>query len=137
MLYTTLIWVFLFRTKFRYKTDCSLKIQPYTIKKILLQILKSNRWIAFFFTLLIHISNFVLIGYYLLYDLQAYILYIILNYKNLQFKQFIDDIAIYFYFSINFASVKDIRRICNSKVDLLKFIFNKKILSKVIVLSYN
>ena len=28
-------------------------------------------------------SNFVLIGYYLLYDLYAYILYIILNYKNL------------------------------------------------------
>ena len=34
------------------------------------------------------------IEYYLLYDLKAYILYIILNYKNLQFKQFIDDIAI-------------------------------------------
>ena len=47
-----------------------------------------------FFTLLIHMSNFVSIKYYLLYDLQAQILYIILNYKNLQFKQFIDDIAI-------------------------------------------
>ena len=35
------------------------------------------------------------IGYYLLYDLVAYILYIILNYKNLQFKQFINGIAIY------------------------------------------
>ena len=40
--------------------------------------------------------NFVLIGYYLLYDLLVYILYIILNNKNLQFKQFIDDIAINF-----------------------------------------
>ena len=38
--------------------------------------------------------KFVLIGYYLLYDLQAYILCIILNYKNLQFKKFIDDIVI-------------------------------------------
>ena len=49
-----------------------------------------------FFILLIHVSNFVLIGYYLLYDLLFYILYIILNYKNLQFKQLIDDIAIDF-----------------------------------------
>ena len=47
-----------------------------------------------FFTLLIHISNFVSIEYYLLYDLYAHILCIILNYKNLQFKQFINDIAI-------------------------------------------
>ena len=38
-------------------------------------------------------SNFVPIRYYLLYG-QAYILCIILNYKNLRFKQFIDDIAI-------------------------------------------
>ena len=49
-----------------------------------------------FFTLLIHKSIFVLIGYYLLYDLKHYILCIILNYKNLQFKKFIDDIAIDF-----------------------------------------
>ena len=39
-----------------------------------------------FFILLIYILNFVLIEYY--------ILCIILNYKNLQFKQFIDYIAI-------------------------------------------
>ena len=39
-------------------------------------------------------SNFVSIEYYLLYNLQDYILCIILNYKNFQFKQFIDDIAI-------------------------------------------
>ena len=39
-------------------------------------------------------SNFVLIRYYLPYDRIAYILYIILNYKYLQFKQFIDDISI-------------------------------------------
>ena len=47
-----------------------------------------------FFMRLIHMSNFVSIRYYLLYDLQAYYLCIILNYKNLQFKKFIDDIAI-------------------------------------------
>ena len=41
-------------------------------------------------------SNFVLIKYYLLYDLYIYILCIILKYKNLQFKQFIDKIAIDF-----------------------------------------
>ena len=39
-----------------------------------------------FFTFLIYMSTFVLIGYYLLCDLYAYILHIILNYKNLQFK---------------------------------------------------
>ena len=38
--------------------------------------------------------SFVSIRYYLLYDLQVYILCIMLNYKNLQFKKFIDDIAI-------------------------------------------
>ena len=45
-----------------------------------------------FFMLLMHTSNFILIKYYL----QDYILCIILNYKNLQFKQLIDDIAIDF-----------------------------------------
>ena len=49
-----------------------------------------------FFMLLIQISNFVSIEYYLLYDLSAYILCILLNYKTLQFKQFIDDITINF-----------------------------------------
>ena len=49
-----------------------------------------------FFTLLIHKSNFLLIGYFLLYNLKHYILCIILNDKNLQFKQFIDDITIDF-----------------------------------------
>ena len=47
-----------------------------------------------FFTFLIHMSNFVSIRHYLLYDLEVYILCIILNYKNLQFKLFIDDIPI-------------------------------------------
>ena len=38
--------------------------------------------------------NFVSIEYYLLFDLKVYILCIILNYKNLQFKNFIDNIVI-------------------------------------------
>ena len=49
-----------------------------------------------FFTLLIHMSKFVSIRYYLLYDLETYILCIILKCKNLQFKKFIDDITINF-----------------------------------------
>ena len=59
---------------------------------------------------------------------------IILNYKNLQFKQFIDNIAIDFLFSRNFANIKDIRRKCNPMVDLSKFISNKKIFSNGLVL---
>ena len=87
-----------------------------------------------FFMFLIHILNFVSIGYYLLYDLEVYILCIILNYKNLQFKKFIDDIAINLYFSWNFASMEDIKRRYNLIVDLSKFTSNKKILSKFVAL---
>ena len=50
--------------------------------------------IKLYFLYFIRLFNFMLIGYYLLYDLYDYILCIILNYKNLQFKQFIDDIVI-------------------------------------------
>ena len=39
--------------------------------------------------------------------------------------------------SESFASIKDIRRKCNSVVDLSKFTFNKKILSEVVTLGYN
>ena len=53
----------------------------------------------------------------------------------MQFKQFIDDIAIDIYFFRNFASIEDIRRRCNPMVDLLKFTFNKKILSNAV--AYN
>ena len=73
---------------------------------------------------------------YLLYDQQAYILCITLNYKNLQIKQFIDDIAIDLQLSRNFASMEYIRR-SNPMVDLSKFTFNKKILSKVVALGFN
>ena len=47
-----------------------------------------------FFIFLAHMSGFVIIGYYLLYDAQTYFSYIILNYKNLRFKQLIDGIII-------------------------------------------
>ena len=58
--------------------------------------------------------------------------------QKLAFKQFIDDIAIDFYFSRNFASMEDIRRRkCNPMVDLSKFTLIKKILSEVVVLGYN
>ena len=59
------------------------------------------------------------------------------NYKTLQLKQFIDDIAIVFYFSRNVASMENIRRRYNSMMDLSKFTSNKKILSKVVILGYN
>ena len=42
------------------------------------------------YTLNTNVKN-VSVRYYLLYDLHVYILCIILYYKNLQFKQFIDD----------------------------------------------
>ena len=71
-----------------------------------------------FFMLLIYISNFMSIRYYLLYDLSAYILYIILNYKSVQFEQFIDNITIDFLLSRNFASTEVIRKRCNSTVNL-------------------
>ena len=47
-----------------------------------------------FFMFLKHMSNFMLIGCYLLFDPENYILYIILDYKNLKFKHLIDDIAL-------------------------------------------
>ena len=47
-----------------------------------------------FFIFLTHMSNFVIIGYYLLNDAQTYFSYIILSYKNLLFKQLIDGIII-------------------------------------------
>ena len=56
---------------------------------------------------------------------------VILNYKNLQFKQFIDDISIDLYFSRNIANMENIKRKYNPMVDLSKFTSNKKILSKV------
>ena len=62
---------------------------------------------------------------------------IILYYKNLKFKHLVDNIVIDLRFSRNFTSMEVIRRECYLIVDLLKFSSNKKILSGVVVLSYN
>ena len=82
-------------------------------------------------------QNFFQFGCYLLFNQQNYFLCIILDYKNLKFKHLIDNIYIDFGSSESFASIKDIRRKCNSVVDLSKFTFNKKILSEVVTLGYN
>ena len=71
-------------------------------------------------------SNFALIIWYLLYDLETYFLYIILNYKNFKFKQLIGDITINLWSFEDFASIENIRRKCNSMMNLSKFISNKK-----------
>ena len=56
--------------------------------------------------------------------------------QNLKFKHLIDDMTIDFWSSINFANMKDTRRKYNSIVDLSKFTSNKKILGRVVALSY-
>ena len=55
----------------------------------------------------------------------------------MQFKSFIDNITIDLQFSKNLASIKNIIRRCIPRVDLPKFTFNTKILSKVIAIGYN
>ena len=55
----------------------------------------------------------------------------------MQFKQLIDDIVIDLQYFGNFASIENIRRKCNPKVDFSKFISNKKILIEVVSLNYN
>ena len=62
-------------------------------------------------------------------------LHIILYYKNLKCKYFIDNITINLWFFGNFASKEDMKRKCNPMMDLLKFLSNKKILSGVVVIS--
>ena len=54
-----------------------------------------------------------------------------LRLQNLKFKYLIDDIDIDIWYFGNFASMEDIRRKCNLMMNLSKFIFNKKILSRV------
>ena len=44
--------------------------------------------------------------------------YVILDYKNSKFKDFIDDIVIDLWSFWNFANIKDTRRKCNSIVNL-------------------
>ena len=49
----------------------------------------------------------------------------------------IDDIVIDLQYFGNFASIENIIRKCNPKVDFSKFISNKKILIEVVSLNYN
>ena len=44
--------------------------------------------------------------------------YIILDHKKLKYKNLFDDIAIHFLSFWNFANVEDIKRKCNSMVNL-------------------
>jgi len=74
---------------------------------------------------------------YLLFNLKTYFLCIILDNKNLKFKDLSDDIAFDIWFFWNFASMEDLRRYCNLMVDFSKFTSNKKILSEVVVLTIN
>lgn len=48
----------------------------------------------------------------------------------------INNIAIGLRFSGNLANMENIRK-CNLIIDLPKFTFNKKMLSEIVVLSYN
>ena len=91
--------------------------------------------IFFLYLLLTGMSNFMLIWCYLLFDSQTYFSIIIFYYKILEFKHLVDDVAIDLWSSLNFASMKHIRRKCNSTLNFSKFISNKKILSEVIVQS--
>ena len=49
----------------------------------------------------------------------------------------IDNIVINFLFSGNFENIKDIRKKCNSIIDLSKFTSTKKILNWVVAVDYN
>ena len=75
---------------------------------------------------LAHMSIFVQIRCYLLFDQLTYALCIILDYENLKFKHLIDDIAIDIWSSWNFASLEDNIRTFNSTITFLKFISKKR-----------
>ena len=68
--------------------------------------------------------------------INLFFLCIILDYKNSKFEHLIDDIIINLWSYRKFVSIEDIRRKCNPMVDLSKFITNKKILNRVVILDY-
>ena len=66
---------------------------------------------------------------WMLFTIRSINLFLIYNldYKNLKFKYFIDEIVIDFWSIVNLTSTNDIRKkICNPIIDLWKFTFNKK-----------
>ena len=77
-----------------------------------------------FLMLLTCVSNFIQIGCYLLFDQLTYFLYTTLNYKNLKLQYLFDNIVIDFLFSWNFISIKDIIKIRNLTIKILKFTLN-------------
>ena len=81
-----------------------------------------------------HMLNFMSIRGYLLFN---YFLCIILDNKNSKFKDLSDDITIDIWSFWKFSCIEDLIRKFNPMVDLLKFAFNKNILSGVVVLIYN
>ena len=70
------------------------------------------RFPCLFFMFLKRMSNFMSIICYLLLIHKFIFLCIILGYKNLKFKDLIDDIAINLWFSWNFVNMEDIKRKC-------------------------
>lgn len=67
---------------------------------------------------LTNMSNFMLIGYYSLFNLKTYFLYKNLNYKNLKFTHLIDEITINPWYFENFKSIKDINRKWNIIIEI-------------------
>ena len=54
--------------------------------------------------------TYMSIGCHLPFDPQTHLLCIILNYKNLNLNNFIDDMIIDLYSSLNFVSIENIQR---------------------------
>ena len=84
-----------------------------------------------FFTFLMHKSNFVL--NMILFTIPSISLFFINNFK----LQKLDDKVINLGSFGNFVDLKDIRRKCNSMMDLSKLTSNIKILNEIVVLCYN
>ena len=91
-----------------------------------------------FFVFLKRMSSFMSIIYYLLFDLLTYFLRIILYYKNSKIKHLIDDTNYLSLIFLKFCKCGGYKKKkYNLIVELLKFVSNKKILSRVVTLIYN
>lgn len=104
-------------TKINYKLSCSqfLQVRLHVFYVINMYVKFRANWMLFIirFTNLFFICN--------------------LYYKNMKFKHLVDGIAIDFLSSLNFASMKHIRRKYNSNLNFSKSISNKRILSEVVI----
>ena len=78
-----------------------------------------------FFMFLKHMSSFISIECYLLFDSLTFFLRIILDYKNSKIKHLIDDISYLFLIFLKFCKREGYKKKkCNPIVELLKFISN-------------